>query len=204
VHITVYGVKYHTEHAGALGRPLDGLAVVPWLTGLAWSPNQQRPVSSSAAHKGHIYRQTGITSKKLSRADLDLPHFEEKVWRHFCDTGLDTIAYVPNPIGSTEMINVIQEHDRFSVESVIKLVEAQVKKYDDYDIQSDNEATEFLKESLDFELAKELRDVQRPDDVFPVTFMRLIHLIHSILRNDMRKSSSVSKIANRPCTLDRT
>ena len=131
------------------GRPLvDWTGLDPTSRTTPKSPNQQRPVSSSAAQKGHIYRQTGITTKKLSRADLDLPHFEEKVWRHFCDTGLDTIAYVPNPIGSTEMINVIQEHDRFSVESVIKLVQAQVKKYDDYDIQSDDEATEFLKESF--------------------------------------------------------
>ena len=162
------------------GRPLvDWSGLDPTSRMTPKSPNQQRPVSSSAAQKGHIYRQTGITTKKLSRADLDLPHFETRVWRHLCDTGLDTIAYVPNPIGSTEMINVIQEHDRFSVDSVIKLVANQVKKYDDYDIQSDDEATEFLKASLDYDLEKELRDVERPDDVFPVTFMRLIHLIRS-------------------------
>ena len=28
MHITVYGEKYHTEHAGALGGPLDVLAVL--------------------------------------------------------------------------------------------------------------------------------------------------------------------------------
>jgi GAG-pre-integrase domain/Zinc knuckle len=182
------------------GRPLvDWTGLDPTSRTTPKSPNQQRPVSSSAAQKGHIYRQTGITTKKLSRADLDLPHFEERVWRHFCDTGLDTIAYVPNPIGSTEMINVIQEHDRFSVESVIKLVAAQVKKYDDYDIQSDDEATEFLKESLDFELAKELRDVQRPDDVFPVTFMRLIHLIRST--SSERYSKIKLRLQNRKPTM---
>ena len=141
------------------------------------SPNQYRSMVISTAQKGHIHRQTGL-AVKFTRAG-DLSTFEHLVWTHMVDTGMDTIAYVPDPVDKTTMLNCVKFHGRFSVESIRTMVATQVLSYDDFDKANNREAQQFLLASLDPELARELRDVMDESEPFPVTLLRLIHMIRS-------------------------
>lgn len=149
-----------TTHAAWTG----GLPKADW-TGLDPSsptmhttPNQLRPSSIGSAQKSFTFRQTGLSTKLTAAGDLDT--FEHKIWQHLTDCGMDTIAYVPDPVDKNTMVNCVTDHARFSVESVTTLIEAQMSRYDHYDKANDTAATNFLLSSLDDSLAKDLWDVR--------------------------------------------
>jgi hypothetical protein len=96
------------------------------------------------------------------------------------DCGLDSVTYAPDPIDAARMSCIIHEHTRFSIETVETTMAAQIKKYDSYDKMNDAEITHLLMNSLDHELAKELRDIRQETDPFPVVWMHLIKLIRSV------------------------
>ena len=138
---------------------------------------QYRSSSLSVATKAEIYRKTGL-SPKFARSG-DLTNFEYSIWRHLVNMGMDSITYVPDPIDNTLMVSCVTAHGRFTVASVKRLISPQVLLYDSFDKSNDREATEYLLESLDADLARELRDVMDLGEPFPVTFLRFIHLIRS-------------------------
>jgi hypothetical protein len=96
----------------------------------------------TASQKGHNHRQTGL-SPKFNRAG-DLATFEHQVWQHLIDTGMDTIAYVPDPGIPTTMVNCVKGHGRYTVDSVRKMIEPQLLRYDSLDLANDREAKTFL------------------------------------------------------------
>ena len=66
------------------------------------SPNQLRPVYVSATQKGYNHRRTGM-STPFKPAD-DLTSFQNSVWDHLTDTGVDSIvAYLPDPTDETKI-----------------------------------------------------------------------------------------------------
>lgn len=142
------------------------------------APTQFRPQGISSAAKGHSLRERGLDIK-FSRAS-DLENLEHQVWRHLVNHGLDTITYVPDPVDNNIMVNCVKEHGRFSVDSIKRLVKGQLTMYDKYDRANDREATQFLLDSLDLELQKELRASIDDSDCFPLVFLRLIKNIRSI------------------------
>lgn len=79
------------------------------------SPNQLRPVHVAAAQKGYNHRRTGM-SIPCQPAD-DLSAFQKTIWDHLVDTGMDTIAYLPDPTDKTKVSNVVKSHSRFTVQS---------------------------------------------------------------------------------------
>jgi hypothetical protein len=141
------------------------------------TPNQFRPVNISTAQKGHIYRQKGPDTKFKRTGNL--PTLEHSVWTHFVDTGMDTIAYAPDPVDNTKMVNTVKEHGRFSAESIKRLIALQTAKYDTYDWTNDREATAYVLDVLEVELAKDLRDLIDPEDPFPLVWLRLMKMIRS-------------------------
>ncbi|KAI2509805.1 hypothetical protein MHU86_4658 [Fragilaria crotonensis] len=99
------------------------------------SPNQLRPVYVSAAQKGYNFRRTG---HKISfKPSDDLISFQNVVWDHLKDTGMDSIAYLRDPTDDAKMTNVIKAHARYTVQSAKLLAEAQVQRYDKYDRTND-------------------------------------------------------------------
>jgi len=118
------------------------------------TPNQFRSSSIATAQKGHNFRKSGLPVKFARSGDLVT--FQHKVWNHLVDTGMDSIAYIPDPVDSSLMVNVVEDHGRFTLESVTKQVQSQLTKYDMYDKTNDAEATDFLLDSLEDDLAKEL------------------------------------------------
>jgi hypothetical protein len=141
------------------------------------SPNQYRSASVSTSQKSHYYRTTGLDDKFKEKDDL--PLFEHKVWKHLCNHGMDSISYVPDPQDKTIMLSCVENHSRFTVESISMLIQDQLLKYDAYDHSNNAAAIDFLLESLSPDLAKDIRRAKNDDDSFPVVFMHFIKIIRS-------------------------
>ncbi|MHA7927707.1 MAG: hypothetical protein ACX936_21115, partial [Marinobacter sp.] len=142
------------------------------------SPNQYRSVHVSTSQKSHTFREKGSLETKFSKTS-DLSAFEHEVWQHLVDTGMDTIAYVADPIKNRTMSNCVKEHSRFTVESVERQIANQLIDYDEYDKANDREATNFLLNHLEADLAKDIRDLMEPNEPFPVVFLRVIETVRS-------------------------
>ena len=118
------------------------------------SPNQLRPVYVSAAQKGYNFRRTG---HKISfKPSDDLISFQNVVWDHLKDTGMDSTAYLRDPTDDTKMTNVIKAHARYTVQSAKSLAEAQAQRYDKYDRTNDMAARTYLLASLSTELSNKV------------------------------------------------
>ena len=84
----------------------------------------------------------------------DRQTFVTDVMTRFKDTGMDTITYLRDPVEDSKMISVVTMNARFTLESVTKLIEPQVKLYDSYDLKNDRAAVKFLLASLEPTLRK--------------------------------------------------
>ena len=58
------------------------------------SPNQLHPMYAKAQMDAYNGRRAGLETKFDAKDDLAV--FEEEVWKHLLDSGLDTIAYLPD------------------------------------------------------------------------------------------------------------
>jgi len=170
------GKDEHSPWTGGLPKS-DWSGLQPSASTVPVSPNQYRPFNIATSQKGHIYRQQGLPSKFTRNNDL--ASFEHQVWQHLLDTGMDTIAYVPDPIEPLTMVNSVKGHYRFSIDSCSKMIATQLLKYDAYDRTNNLEATNFLFNSLSKDLSQELRDVIVDEDPFPVVFVHLMNLLRS-------------------------
>jgi len=141
------------------------------------TPNQLRPVYASSAQKGYNYRKTGITNKFEKSGDLLV--FQNSIWDHLVDTGMDTIAYIPDPVDDTRMINVVKNHARFTVKSASTMCASQVKKYDKYDMTNDRAARLYLLDSLSAALKNKVQDKISDSDTFPIVWLQFIKSIQS-------------------------
>jgi hypothetical protein len=141
------------------------------------SPNQLRPVYVSAAQKGYNYRRTGL--KDTFKPTDDLIAFQNSVWNHLTDTGMDSIAYLKDPLDATKMTNVVKAHARFTVQSAKILIEDQVPKYDKYDRTNDKAARTFLLASLQIELSNKVSEKLDDSDSFPIVWLQFLKAIQS-------------------------
>ncbi|KAI2511804.1 hypothetical protein MHU86_2536 [Fragilaria crotonensis] len=141
------------------------------------SPNQLRPVYVSAAQKGYNFRRTG---HKISfKPSDDLISFQNVVWDHLKDTGMDSIAYLRDPTDDAKMTNVIKAHARYTVQSAKLLAEAQVQRYDKYDRTNDMAARTYLLASLSTELSNKVTEKLDDSDSFPVVWLQFLKSIQS-------------------------
>jgi len=141
------------------------------------SPNQLRPVYVSAAQKGYNFRRTG---HKISfKPSDDLISFQNVVWDHLKDTGMDSIAYLRVPTDDAKMTNVIKAHARYTVQSAKLLAEAQVQRYDKYDRTNDMAARTYLLASLSTELSNKVTEKLDDSDSFPVVWLQFLKSIQS-------------------------
>ena len=141
------------------------------------SPNQLRPVYVSAAQKGYNHRRTGMTTL-FNPAD-DLISFQNAVWDHLTDTGMDTIAYLPDPTDETMMSNVVKSHARYTVQSAQLLVKKQLVKYDKYDKTNDKAARTYLLASLTGTLSNKVAEKLEDSDPFPIVWLQFLKAIQS-------------------------
>lgn len=96
------------------GKPAPGwVGLDPSAADDLTSPNQFRPVHASASQKGYNFRRTGMTT--LFTQSSSLVDFQNAVWDHLTDCGMDTIAYLPDPENASTMSNVVKSHSRYTV-----------------------------------------------------------------------------------------
>ena len=101
------------------------------------SPNQLRPTHVGHAQKAYGLRKTGLTPKFAEKADF--VRFIDRVWDHLQDTGMDTIAYLPDSEAPTTMASVVKSHSRFALDYVKNAARIQVAQYDHHDKLNDKQ-----------------------------------------------------------------
>ncbi|KAI2508011.1 hypothetical protein MHU86_6418 [Fragilaria crotonensis] len=160
------------------GKPAPGwVGLDPSAADDITSPNQLRPVHASASQKGYNFRRTGMTT--LFTQASSLVDFQNAVWDHLVDCGMDTIAYLPDPESSSVMTNVVRSHSRYTVATAKTLSSQQILRYDKYDKSNDLAATKFLLSSLDPALMSKIKEKMDDDDSFHVVWLQLIKTIQS-------------------------
>jgi len=140
-------------------------------------PNQLRPTYASSAQKGYNYCKEGLTKKFDHAGDLSV--FQTSMMKHFKDTGMDTITYLPHPKDSTDMVSVITHHSSFSIDSVRDHSAVYKPKYDEYDQMNDNAAKECLLASLEGDLSTTIQKKCLETDSFVIVWMLLLQTCQS-------------------------
>ena len=149
-------------------------------------PNQYRGTSISSQAKSRAYRVQGLDTK-FSK-DSDLATFEKKIMKHLIQHGLDSITYVPDPVDATKMISVITTHARFNFKEVMKEGNTIMENhFDSYSIANVEDAKEFLMNSIDEDLEKQLYENCANEDSFVTIWMNLIHVIKTVSINRFDK-----------------
>ncbi|MHA7927793.1 MAG: hypothetical protein ACX936_21555, partial [Marinobacter sp.] len=143
---------------------------------------QLRPLSGSARTSGRTERSTGL-SNKLSKGG-DLLAFTVMVEDHLVKTGMDTIAYLPDPQDPTNMLYLTTHHMRFTTDSAFAAWNSFGNKRDGYDERNNTSANDFLLNSLDAELQKTITSKLPANrrNIFVVTWTMLMsEVLHSAL-----------------------
>jgi hypothetical protein len=141
---------------------------------LMLAPNRFRPTSSTNATKLYKERRDGLGVKFSLKSSLQ--EFLLKVSEHLVNTGMDTIAYVLDPVEEKSMCNVVIDHPRFSVDIVKINITDQLSCYDTYDKVNDKDATYFFLDSLEEDTRIVIRDLCEGQP-FPVHVMELIEYV---------------------------
>ena len=144
------------------------------------TPTQFRPNRITEQAKSRKYRIGGL-STKFSRSS-DLLTFQKKVTKHLKEHGMDTIAYLQSPTDPNKVVSVVEHHALFSPKDGAKLGNDQKvdpNKYDRYCHDNDRHAKEFLIDSLDEELEKQIYENCDDEDSFITVWFNLINLVKS-------------------------
>jgi hypothetical protein len=103
------------------------------------SPNQHR---SFSGQKALAIRRTGLPNKWKTKGDL--VDFCTSISKRLKDTGLDSIAHLPDPVDPTKMISVIDHYARFTTTYAREQHAILRSKFDMYDLQNDDTATDIM------------------------------------------------------------
>ena len=141
------------------------------------SPNQLRPVHASASQKGYNYRRTGMTTPFSPTSNL--VDFQNAVWDHFVDCGMDSITYLPDPENDQLMTNVVKSHSRYTIQTAKALSAVQLPLYDKYDRNNDRAAIKYVLTSLSPALMSKIKEKTEESDSFHVIWLQLIKTIQS-------------------------
>ena len=167
---------------------------------------QLRPALPSSAQKSTALREKGeLTKFAHGHNFLD---FLRTVNEHLARTGMDTIAYLPDPEQSSQVLSIIDSYSRFvPADAVARAKSLRENKFDKYDKNNDTSATKWLLNSVDDTLKK---DIQRRVDSnagFVAHWFKLVHLIESISFSRFEKikkdieAQSILKIPNQDVSL---
>ena len=141
------------------------------------SPNQLRPVHASSSQKGYNFRRTGMTTQFTPASSLI--DFQNAIWDHFTDCGMDTIAYLTDPEDSIAMTNIIKCHSRYTIQTAKSLSASQLLRYDKYDKNNDRAAIKYLLSSLTPTLMSKIKEKVEDTDSFHIVWLQLIKTIQS-------------------------
>ena len=140
------------------------------------SPNQIRPMYATSQVKGYNLRIEGLETK-LTLKDSDFLDFITLVFDRLENTRMDSVSYLPDPLEPTNMVSVVKNFARFTLEYVQTETATLMTMWDDYDRQNDQTAVRFLLNSLHDNLCKLIQTRKESDDSFTVVWLRLVDII---------------------------
>jgi hypothetical protein len=159
------------------GKPLAcWIGLDPSASDKLTSPNQLRPVHAGASQKGYNYRRTGMAT--LLSPTSSLINFQNAVWDHLTDCGMDSIAYLPGPKNELLMTNVVKSHSRYTIQTAKALSTKQLMLYDKYNKSNDRAAVNFVLSLLSPALIK-IKEKTEDSDSFHIVWLQLIKTIQS-------------------------
>ena len=160
------------------GKPASGwTGLDPSAGDETMSPNQLRPVNAGSSQKGYNYRCTGMTTSFSSTSSLI--DFQNAIWDHLTDCGMDTITYLPDPENKLLMTNVVKSHSRYTVQTAKTLCAPQLALYDKYDKNNDRAAINYVLSSLSPALMSKIKEKTEDTDPFHVIWLQFIKTIQS-------------------------
>ncbi|KAI2488972.1 hypothetical protein MHU86_25624 [Fragilaria crotonensis] len=155
------------------GKPLAGwIGLDPSASEELTSPNQLRPVHAGASQKGYNYRRTGLPTPFSPTCSL--VDFQNAVWDHLTDCGMDSIAYLPDPENKLLMTNVVKSHSRYTIQTA-KALSAEQLMYK----SNDRAAVKFVLSSLSPALMSKIQEKTEDSDSFHIVWLQLIKTIQS-------------------------
>jgi hypothetical protein len=137
------------------------------------SQNQYRPFSGQ---KSLAYRRQGLESKY--KAGDDLVSFKTNIWKRLTDDGQSAIAYLPDP-ATHVMMNVVENHPRFTVKYAKHEHQTMRPSFDSYDIANDGDAIWMFLGSLTDELRIHLERKRLATSGFVEIWLMFIDKIQS-------------------------
>jgi hypothetical protein len=160
------------------GKPkADWTGLDPSAARVYQSPNQLRSLYVKTSQDSYNHRTTGLEDKFSDKDNLT--QFADSILEKLEDCGMDTIAYLPAPDDPTQMISVVSNHSRFTLEWATNASEPLQTQFDDYDKANDKSAKVFLLDSLSKDLKEHLKLSLEPTFPFVVVWMRLVRLVTS-------------------------
>ena len=95
---------------------LTGLGLIPTDCTYHVSPNQLCPALALSAQIAYNYHCTGLAKvHQYTITTGDLSAFQNAVWKHLQNSGMDTMSYLPDPKDPTKMTSVVTNHARFTL-----------------------------------------------------------------------------------------
>ena len=159
------------------GKPTSGWTGLASPTDELSSPNQLRPAYASASQKAYNYRRTGMTTPFSMKSSL--VDFQNAIWDHLTDCGMDTIAYLPDPEDPLLMTNIVKSHSRYTIQTAKTLGAKQLTLYDKYDKTNDRAAVTYLLSSLEPTLMSRITEKSEDSDPFFIVWLQLIKTVQS-------------------------
>ena len=140
----IVSAEYNTAWTGGVPKPdWSGLKVIVLQPA---NPCQLRYPTGKTATTSYGYRIEGLSVQLSCIKGLNT--FKRSVCQHMTKWGMDSIAYLPDPYDSKEVVHIVDGFPCFSLESCQTASKIQRKKYDSYDKENDAAAVMFLLLSL--------------------------------------------------------
>ena len=167
------------------GKPLADWSDIDPNSSKAMSDNCLRALDPVSGQKHSRYRVKGLTKRYDSKHRL--ADFQDSIWEHLVNVGLDTVAYLNDPRDNSRVLNVIKNHAQFTgdLETAIRSSQTLYQKFDDWDKKHDMEAKTFLLNSLSEELKRDFKPFhKKAEDTLAITWLKLVHfLVNSNSKN---------------------
>ena len=135
---------------------------------------RHRPTATSPSAQGQERRRKG--QEPAFKIGANLKDFVENVEKHLEETGMDTIAYVQDPADPNRVSSCVADYPRFNPRVMQRMLVGRFDKYDHYDKANDEDAVEYLLNSVDKEL-KDKIEVCSEGRPFAHHFTRLVDLV---------------------------
>ena len=114
---------------------------------------------------------------KFDKKKGDFSRLKDDIEQHLVMHGMDSIAYLRNPLDPTEMLFIVTEHPKYTPSKVKELMDVQMTQYDQYDRNNDVSARDFLLDCLEKGFRREVQDQARDVKSFPELFMVLVKIV---------------------------